>query len=207
MKGKDFSHHNTLEQFNKVINTQDFMIFRAGYGKNHLDRKYKIFTEQCINNRKPYGAYWFSYAHDVYTARKEADYCIDIIDEQAHRIGCQPLYPIYYDFEYDSRNNMEKLGISFTSNLFNNMCEAFCQRIEERGYYAGIYVNYDYWKRLSEKLKTRYTIWFANWSGKDYGLSKYPIHMVQTGVIDKMDCDICNVNFPEIIQKKHLNGW
>lgn len=207
MTGIDVSKHNNKQHIENIIDSQDFIIIRGGYGANNIDPNYEYYVKLAKEHKKPYGVYWFSYATDIDRAKFEAYSACKLVDRIAHTYGLQPLYPIYFDFEYDSARYFTKKGVTFTWGLFNKIVETFCQEVERHGYYVGIYINYDYWKHLDEKLKKRYSIWFANWSNKDYGLSKYPIHMIQTGVVENVDRNVCNVNFPEIIQKNKLNGW
>ena len=53
----------------------------------------------------PCGVYWFSYAYTEELAHNEAKYCLEAI--APYKVD----YPVAYDFEYDSVDNAEKLGI------------------------------------------------------------------------------------------------
>lgn len=195
--GCDVSKWNS----SSVIKGMDFAIIRAGYGKNNLDPKFAEHIDRCNHYGIPYGIYWFSYALSKTDAIKEADYCVGILK----RFGCLPQYPVYFDFEYDSARYFKgKTGRDVTNKEINDFTVAFCERLEELGYYAGVYCNKDYFKKYD--LKGKYTIWLADYSNKEFTRRPAEIHMIQY-TSKPFDKDVCRIDFPSIIKKNGLNGF
>lgn len=196
-QGCDLSKWND----SNMIYKQDFVILRAGYGDGNEDKKFKVHLKECRKHGKPIGVYWFSYARNEEMARDEADSCIEVL----LRYGERPLYPVYFDWEYDSAKRFkERVGRDFDVSELNSMTRAFCNRLEDRGYYAGVYMNKDYQKKYN--LDGKYTIWLADYSNDSFEDRPREVHMIQTGSTP-YDKDICRIDFPSIIRKQGLNGW
>ena len=62
-KGIDLSYANKVINWNQVKEAVDFVILRAGYGKNNIDEKLVPYAAACIKREIPLGLYWFSYAY------------------------------------------------------------------------------------------------------------------------------------------------
>lgn len=77
-KGIDISYHNGNLDISKFSDV-DFVIVRAGFGKNNIDKKFKDYMKQLSKLKKKVGIYWFSYAYTEEMARKEANYCLNAI--------------------------------------------------------------------------------------------------------------------------------
>lgn len=202
--GSDYSKHNGD---NSVVSSDEFAIIRAGYGKNNIDKKFKDNVEKCKKRGIPYGVYWFSYCYNEETADNEAIYCVSAIES----VDYKPLFPLYYDNEYDSNDyHVKKTGKRYNRSQYNRYCDIFCKRVESLGYFAGIYVNKDYLKNyLDESLQDRYSIWLADYScGVDMAFKgrKSSVHVVQY-TNTPWDKNVCRLDFPNIIRNKHLNGW
>ena len=60
-KGIDISYHNGNLDISKFDDI-DFVIVRAGFGKNNIDKKFKDYMKQLSRLKKKVGIYWFSYA-------------------------------------------------------------------------------------------------------------------------------------------------
>lgn len=155
--GIDLSHHN--KGIEADIRESDFVILRAGYGKNHIDHKFYKYYDLCKKYNKPFGIYWFSYATTIDGARNEAQYVIDIIKG----LDVKPTLPIFIDWEADSEKNLAKAGKKFTWGFYNAVCNTFCKHLEKNGCYAGIYCDYNHYKRL---YNNSYCIWLAKWDNK-----------------------------------------
>lgn len=195
--GVDISKWND----SSMISKQDFCILRAGYGAGHEDKKFKTHLSECRKHGIPVGVYWFSYALTEEGAKREAEECVRVLD----RYGVKPEYPVYFDFEYDSWDYFSKNNNrSCTNEDFNKLTEAFCSRLEELGFYAGVYVNKDYFKKY--KLGDKYTIWLADYHKPDFKGRPSYVHMLQYTSVP-YDKDACKVDFPKIIKKAGLNGW
>ena len=127
-----------------------FVIMRIGYGSRTggtpvIDPKFETYLKDCIANEIPVGIYFFSYANTVSRAQKEADWVI----EQLAKYPKTFEFPIFFDQEYDSLNTKynSSTGKYTTYNpgktVLTNMMNAFCQKINDAGYMAGIYTNND----------------------------------------------------------------
>lgn len=156
-KGIDVSKHQGNIDWNKVAPNIDFAMLRAGYGKGNIDAFFDMNAVACNRLNIPIGVYWFSYAYTPEMARREAQFCINII--KAHKIT----YPVCFDFEYDSAKYAERNGVKITSDLLCKMAEAFLSEVEDNGYYAMNYTNIDYLNKGFSKLTARYDTWLAQW--------------------------------------------
>ena len=89
--------------------------------------------DRCNRLGIPCGVYWFSYAYTEELAHNEAKYCLEAI--APYKVD----YPVAYDFEYDSVDNAEKLGIEITKEMASSFARAFLGEIEAARYYAMLY--------------------------------------------------------------------
>ena len=154
-KGMDISVFQGDISWSKVTGI-DFVIIRAGYGKNNIDTKAVQNIKGCTDRKIPFGLYWFSYALSVSDAAKEADYVCDIADK--YKIT----FPVIaYDWEYDSDDYAAEKGVSMTNDKRYQFAVAFLKRVKERGYTPVIYTNYDYLNKGFKALTSAYDVWFA----------------------------------------------
>lgn len=199
MRGIDVSNHNNDINWKEAKKELDFVIIRAGFGKNNIDGKAVQNVRGCIDNKIPYGLYWFSYATTVDMAKKEADYLCDFADD------FNPTYPLCYDWEYDSDNFASKQGIKMTNNMRIKFAEAFLSEVENRGYYAMLYTNIDYLKKGFDKLRNKYDIWLAQWGVKEpslkCGIWQRSDRGICAGISGNVDTNISYKNYPSIITK------
>lgn len=155
--GIDVSTHNGTIDWKKVVESVDFAIIRAGYGKNNIDTMLSKNVKGCQDYSIDFGFYWFSYALSESDAKKEADYVCDLADKY------KPNYPICYDWEYDSDEYAKKMGISMSNDKRKAFANSFLKRVEERGYYAMLYTNIDYLNKGFSDLTKTYDVWLAQW--------------------------------------------
>lgn len=191
-KGIDVSHHNPNFHFEAVKNKIDFVMIRAGFGKNNPDREFKRNVYECTRLKIPFGLYWFSYALDTEMVEKEADYICD------KALGLNVEYPIVFDFEYGSISYMEKNGINPTKELIRDIAIAFLERVQQRGYYAMLYTNRDFMRKYYDGLEKKYAIWYAEWNVENPSI---PCPMWQYGINKEfeVDGDYCYKDYPNII--------
>lgn len=158
-KGIDISYHNGDLDLSKMTNI-DFVIVRAGYGKNNIDKKFKNYMKQLSKLKKKIGIYWFSYAYTEEMAEKEALYCLKAIKN--YKID----YPIFFDWEYDSMRYAKEKGIKVTSSLICKMTDRFCKTIQANGYDTGYYFNKEYYEKYYEMFskQTSYYRWYARYN-------------------------------------------
>lgn len=203
--GIDVSSWQGDIKWNIVKNNISFAIIRAGYGNNNIDSKAVKNVQGCEDNNIPYGLYWFSYAYTTEMARKEARYLLEFVK------GHTPLFPLYFDFEYDSVKHAKKKGVTVTNKLLCDMATAFCEELENAGYYAGIYANNDYVKNMyGEVIFKKYDLWYANWGVSEPGRSVNLWQSSNVGTINgisgNVDTDVAFIDFPTIIKDSGLNG-
>lgn len=202
-KGIDVSEHQGKIDWEKVKPNIDFAIIRAGYGKNNIDSQFTRNVTECQRLGIPFGVYWFSYAYTTGMAKAEADYVCNAIAKY------NLLYPICFDFEYDSYNYAIKNGITPNKSLLVSIAKAFLNRVEERGYYAMNYTNIDYFNKGFYELVDRYDIWLANWGvsnpAKRCGIWQYSSTGSVAGITGNVDLDYAFNDYPSIIKNMNSN--
>lgn len=199
--GVDISNHNGNIDMSKAAHTIDFAIIRAGYG-NTYDARVNRNIDECEKNNVPFGLYWFSYALSVENCKKEADLICDLADKHL------PLYPICFDWEYDSDKYAAKCGVNITNEKRKQFAEAFLRRVEERGYYTMLYTNIDYLNKGFEPLTDRYDVWLAQWYAKSPSKNCGIWQKCDNGVIAGIgtcDLNISYKDYPTILSSLYQN--
>ncbi|MEI2421018.1 GH25 family lysozyme, partial [Arthrospira platensis SPKY2] len=133
----------------------DFVMLRAGYGRNNIDKQFIRNIEECNRLGIPVGIYWFSYAWNEEMARNEAKYVLEAI--KGYRVD----YPISFDLEYDTLNYAKKNGVTIGKRLATDMINAFCSTIEQAGYKAMNYANPDFINNKFYNNEVNYPLWLA----------------------------------------------
>lgn len=157
-KGIDVSYHQGTIDWSKVKSAGiEFAILRIGYGMydNQKDKQFENNYKNARANGIPVGVYHYSYATSVEEAKKEANLVVKWLN------GRDLEYPVYFDIE---DNSMAGLGKS----TLNAMCRAFCEIIENAGYWAGIYSNKNWATNTisGAELGKDYTYWIAQYNDK-----------------------------------------
>ena len=164
MRGIDVSVHNKSITWNKVKDSIDFAIVRGGYATT-VDRYAKTNIENIIKSGIKLGVDWFSYAYTDNMAKREAETMCDLCDEYKKHIT----FPLFFDFEYDSKRYADDMGQKITRKLIQSMTDTFCDTVKQRGYKAGFYANTDYVKNwYGVEYCTKATLgdkyfWYAQW--------------------------------------------
>ena len=201
--GIDVSYHQGGNvDFNKVKNEgkKDFVIIRAGYGQNSEDKQFQNNYKKARNAGLNIGAYWYCYAYSASESSKEADKCLSVIS------GKKFEYPIYYDIE-------EKSILALGTNVVSEMAETFCKKLEKKGYFCGLYSSKCHFESFfSNKVKSAYTIWVAQYYNQCTYKGKYKIWQHSSsgkvsGISGNVDLDISYEDFPSIIKNKKLNNY
>lgn len=185
-----------------------FVIIKAGGGDDGLykDSKYETFYKQCKELGLPVGAYFFGAATSVDTAIKEADKFISLLN------GKQFEMPVYYDVE-GKMLNLDK-------NLLTNIILAFCKRVEDAGYYTGMYGNpYSFNSKIDDNKLKHFCHWVAYWakskpklnSGMSVGIWQFggETNFIRSNKVAGVVCDqnYCYVDYTSAIKKYGLNGF
>lgn len=157
-KGIDVSYHQGVIDWKKVKKAGiEFAILRIGYGmyENQKDKQFEANYTNARANDIPVGVYVYSYANSISQAEKEAECVIKWLD------GRHLDLPVYFDLEDSTQSKLSRTTL-------NEMCKAFCNKIEKAGYWGGIYTNKDWAvnKIDGAELGKRYTYWIAQYNDK-----------------------------------------
>ncbi len=176
-----------------------FAIIRLGFGRR-LDRRFHANMRNAKLNGIPCGVYHYSYATNRSEARAEADYCLRNL--QQYKLE----YPVVFDVEEDRLRNLGQMQLS-------EICDGFCSRMREKGYYVSIY-SYSYWVKnyLPKVLFSKYDLWVAKYGGKrpygcTFGMWQYTSSGQVDGINGRTDCDISYFDYPSMMREMHLNGY
>lgn len=201
--GIDISKHNGKVDFNALKKKVDFVMIREGYGKkdpNQIDKRFKENINGAKNAGIPVGVYHYSYARSVEDAINEAKFCLENIN------GYKLEYPVAFDIEDPTQTTLSK-------RVKTDMCKAFCETIENAGYYATIYTNVNWLKNhlYADELLSKYDLWLAQWNVKE---PSYNCGLWQTsdkGLIDgisgNVDLNTAFKDYPAIMKSNGLNGF
>lgn len=207
MKGIDVSMWQGDIDFVKVKAAgYDFIIIRCNNWDNGLNCVVvDPYFEQNYARAKAaglaVGAFYFTWQSSVLGARKDAELCLELI-------RCKQFeYPIYYDLEWQK-------AFAQGRSVCSAMVEAFCNALEEAGYYAGLYISrsplQDY---ITPDVAHRYALWIAEYGvnapryNGDYGMWQYSETGRVPGIGVNTDLDIAYKDYPTIIKEAGLNGY
>lgn len=204
-------HGIDVSEFQGNINWQavrdmgiQFAMIRAGYGSGTIDPQFRNNAQGAGSVGIPFGVYWFSYAYTPEMARREAEQCIETIEEY------EVSYPVAFDFEYDSVRYAQTQGVTVTQELATSLVEAFCSRVEELGYFAMYYSNLDYLNRMfSSSLRQKYALWYAQYASapsiSGMAMWQYRDNGTVSGISGNVDLDIAYYDIADVISKAGLN--
>lgn len=207
IQGIDISTWQGAPDFTKVKAAGiKFVIARAGYGKNNIDKQFKRNAAECNRLGIPFGVYWFSYALTAAEAAQEARYCLEAV--KPYKLE----YPIFFDLEYDTVRYAKQHGVTIGKALATQMATAFCTEVEKAGYYAANYCNSDYARNMFDmNALSRFDLWYAWYSStcnrSDAGLWQYGSTGKVAGISGNVDMDYSFKDYPSIIKGAGLNGF
>ena len=168
-KGFDISNWQgkiSVDQFKKAKNSgYSFVILRCCFAGRDPLNKDASFENNYKNAKKAgmkIGLYYYSKAKTISAAKKEANYCLKLINDRILH------YPIFIDFEDSVQANLGKTASA-------NICNAFCDVIEASGYAAGVYANKYYFESKIGKIRSEYAIWLAQYPRATYK-GRYDMH-------------------------------
>lgn len=204
-KGLDVSQFQGVIDWAQVKNAgYQFAMLRAGYGFSTVDAQFHRNASECNRLGMPIGIYWFCYATSPEAAIQEADGCLNTI--AAYRLD----YPVCYDIEQASVNYAAQNGVTMTSSLATAIVKAFCNRIEEHGYYAMYYSNRNFLNTyFPADFSKRYALWYAYYNsrfdGTSCGIWQSTSEGSIPGINGNVDLDTGFIDYPSVIQKAGLN--
>jgi GH25 family lysozyme M1 (1,4-beta-N-acetylmuramidase) len=198
--GIDISVHNGNVNVQQVKDAgYQYIIIRAGYGKNNIDQKFELNASACVNLAMPMGIYWFSYAYTVDMARQEAKYAIEAIKK--YKSVC----PVAYDLEYDSVRYARTKGVEITRSLATDMAKAFLEEVENASYFPILYTNYDYEKNYFDMNQLNCDIWYARYRSSISAAEKEHASIWQKsntgkvpGITDNVDINEFYIDFDNL---------
>ena len=198
MKGIDVSKHNGVINFNLLKGKIDFVMIRAGYGKNNIDQKLQANVTGAKSAGLHFGFYWFSYALSKDMVLKEADYLCDVADKY------KPDMPLAFDWEYDSDKYAKNHGAKITNATRVEFARTFLKQVEKRGYYAMNYSNLDYLKTKGfSELLNDFDLWLAEPGAKEpsrnCGIWQYSFGGKLSGISGNVDLDVAYKDYPQMI--------
>lgn len=205
-KGIDVSNHNGNIKFADVkANGIDFAMIRAGYGWTEEDERFEQNVNGFLNAGIKVGAYWFVYATNVSEAIMNAEKCIEVLSKFKGKFE----FPIACDYEYDSDSYSQKQGVKQTKASRTAIMEAFCDKLEEAGYYVSLYLNPDYISKVNYSELTQFDLWLAHWTvdkpSRECGMWQYSDNERFAGNV--FDGDYAYKDYPQIIKGAGLNGF
>lgn len=187
----------------------------TGYGTAKTKRADSRF-EEYYNGAKAVGldvgGYWYSCAYTEAEAREEAARMLQYVS------GKKFEYPLYMDVEdeHDTtlRGNTSQNQKTIGKATLTRCVKAFCEELEEAGYYCGIYAS-KYWFNncLDMTQLDQYAKWIAHYTtqkldySKDYGMWQYSSTGKINGISADTDLNRCYVDYPTAIKEKGLNGY
>ena len=204
-QGIDLSRWNIVTSFDDVKAAGiDFVILRAGgnNGGYYKDPKFELYYKAAKKAGLKVGAYYDTGSDFISSAIgfNCANHMLQHLD------GKQFEMPIYADIE--TVTTVQRAGAT-------EAAIAFCNKLEENNYFAGIYASdiSGFKDRLIlDKLEGRYTLWVARYGKapeyvKDFAIWQKSSTGSVNGIKGNVDLDECTVNFSSIIKKKHLNNF
>lgn len=135
-----------------------FAILRAGYGAGDIDVQFRKNAEGCVRENIPFGVYWLSYAYTSEMARREAESCIETVEEYSLS------YPVCFVFGEEAVKYAGSKGVSITKGLAAELVEGFCNRVKEKGYLPMFYSSKEFLNEMFEDtLCKKYPLWYAQY--------------------------------------------
>lgn len=195
----DLSEHNGRVDFDRVKASGIYgVMIRTGWGTSYEDKQFRRNVAECKRVGLHFGFYHYSYALTVEGAKREADFCLDLIK------GMNPDLPVAFDME-DADGYKVRHG--FPSNqVLQDSCVAFLDAIENAGYYAILYASLSWLNGyLNSSKLDKYDKWVAQWNstctyGKPYGMWQYTDQGVVEGSSPRTDCNWVYKDYPSLIK-------
>lgn len=169
VRGIDVSKWNPNINWQEVKNSGiSFCYIRAGAG-TEIDPCFKKHIYGAKQAGLAVGIFWFCYAMDLVQVAAEADTCAAAL--KPYDIDL----PVYYDFEYNTDEYANKQGVFYEIWSRTQIIDAFCQRIQQYGYTAGVYTNTDYIKYKLDYTNclNKYPLWLAYYVTKGNAPTTY----------------------------------
>ena len=164
MYGIDISKHQSFSVVNDLAERgkAQFIITRNSVGSYTEDIKLYSFMADIKKHGFKNSAYVASYSKDEKDAVEEAEFLVSLVE----KYGNEPELPLFFDWEYFSAEYIKQnFGIVATKDLVQRITVAFCERVKQLGYVAGVYSNLDFLNRFYTPefwaAHPDYKLWYA----------------------------------------------
>lgn len=132
----------------------DFVILRMGFEGSSsktdtLDLAFMEYYKRAREAGLKVGIYFFSRATSYDAAKQDAEWVINVIEENQMYFE----YPVCYDVEADVHYAMAP------ANRLK-VCFGWCDTMAANGYYPAVYVNKDFYPGVSAEFKGKYDVWY-----------------------------------------------
>lgn len=151
------------------------------------------------------GVYLYTTAVDEAGAKADADLVVNWLKDKRLE------YPVYFDIEDDNQDNLPTAKRTA-------MVMAFCNRMKECGYLAGVYASQSWLNyRLDPNvIGAVHELWMAAWTpsgtpsrdySSSYGMWQYTDKGSVSGISGAVDRNVSYRDYPAIVKAKKLNGY
>lgn len=176
----------------------DFAIIRATYGTTGVDNYFNVNMNGTKKTSINVGAYHYTYAKSVSESKAEAQHFLNVISPYKFQ------YPVAFDIEDNSL-------ISLGSSTLTDITRAFCETVENAGYYICIYSNLNWFKNyLNMDSLSNFDVWLSQWNSSpsysgNFGIWQYSCEGSVNGINGNVDMNISYRDYPSIISEAGLN--
>lgn len=153
----------------------EYVIIRVGYrgagtGALRADSHYLSYIKGALKAKLKVGVYIYSQATTTKEARAEANFVLKRIQ------GYDISMPVVLDYEFYTSTSGRLYKAHLSKRQATDVCEAFCQTVENAGYTPMVYGNGDMMNNhlYAEELAKIRLMWLANFgknNGKDRGFA------------------------------------
>lgn len=208
-QGIDISNHNSHNlkidwQTVKDNNNIQFVLLRAGYGQNNIDKSFEYNIDALNRIGIPVGIYWDSMALTPEAARQEAKNCLNAIKKK--RVE----YPVIIKFDRNSIEYALQHGKNLSRAEIHDIIISFVEEIRSANYFPMVYANQDYRKNMfAQNLFDDIDAWYAMYARNadaPYGIWQYKTNGSIKGIEGPVGLNKANLDYKFSIKKLKLNN-
>ncbi|MFR5601149.1 MAG: GH25 family lysozyme [Lachnospiraceae bacterium] len=126
------------------------------------------------------GVFFYSQAADVESARKEAEFVLNIIKD----------YPVSFPVAYDV-GAQKLLDQGLSKQEITEQVNAFCQVIKEAGYRPAVYVDYEWLTKHMDVGQVPYDIWYSRYGVASPSRNRSIWQCADDGQVDGITGSVC----------------
>ena len=172
LKGIDVSEHQKNVDYAALGKSIDFVILRCSK-RMSLDEMWHTHVAGFRKANVPIkGVYHFIYAHDIASAKAEAEFAVKTVEAE----GFGKDLTIWADFEYDTITKAKRdYDVKLGPAECRSFTKAFCDTVKSLGHPTGIYTNNDFVVNYyGDSFLKDYDVWFA-WYNQNKASRKHSI--------------------------------